>query len=105
MQTTTRSHNSIDKGLRKAAEDHLFTVETGWPVGACFAGTIRPRPGHTLSDLDRLLVLAALRLITEVGGKRRRGLGSCRFELDESDRALLETSRDFLSLFTSGVTP
>ncbi|MEC4685790.1 MAG: RAMP superfamily CRISPR-associated protein [Nitrospirota bacterium] len=79
---TRRARNSIDPLLRRAREDALFSSGLiDMPVG--LVGNILEMPDHKrYSDdiryFDYSLALLCLRLITEIGGNRNRGLGQCR---------------------------
>jgi CRISPR/Cas system CSM-associated protein Csm3 (group 7 of RAMP superfamily) len=69
-----RYHTSIDKDTGVAKDGHLFSEETSDHLLEFF-GTISA-PGEYTG-----LLAAALRFITKIGGKRRRGLGQCQFNI------------------------
>jgi CRISPR-associated protein Csx10 len=71
-----RHHTSIDKETGTAEEHHLFSEETADQLFV-FDGEIQVDDDHAK------YILAALRFITKIGGKRRRGLGQCEFEIVE----------------------
>jgi CRISPR/Cas system CSM-associated protein Csm3 (group 7 of RAMP superfamily) len=69
-----RFHTSIDKKTGTAQKGHLFSEEVS-DQGFEFCGTIRTPEAYAG------YIIAALRFITKIGGKRRRGLGQCEFEI------------------------
>jgi CRISPR/Cas system CMR subunit Cmr4 (Cas7 group RAMP superfamily) len=71
-----RYHTAIDKEKGTAREHHLFSEETSERIFEYF-GDI---------DIDEeyaKYLIAALRFTTKIGGKRRRGLGQCEFQILE----------------------
>ncbi|MCX6579084.1 MAG: RAMP superfamily CRISPR-associated protein [Candidatus Aminicenantes bacterium] len=69
-----RFHTSIDKETGTAQKGRLFSEEVS-DRGFEFSGTIR------VADHYAGYIIAALRFITKIGGKRRRGLGQCELEI------------------------
>lgn len=79
----TRAHprTSIDPQSGRAEDDHLFTLEEA-VAGLELAGSVEIEPALPRRELS--LLVAALRFIREVGGQRRRGLGTCRVRIDRA---------------------
>jgi CRISPR/Cas system CMR subunit Cmr4 (Cas7 group RAMP superfamily) len=71
-----RCHTSIDKQKGTAKKHHLFSEETSDCLFEFF-GDIE------VDDEFAKFVLAALKFTTKIGGKRRRGLGQCQFDIRE----------------------
>lgn len=69
-----RFHTSIDKETGTAQKGHLFSEEIS-DRGFEFSGTIG------VANHYAGYIIAALRFITKIGGKRRRGLGQCELEI------------------------
>jgi CRISPR-associated protein Csx10 len=69
-----RYHTAIDKETGAAEKGHLFSEETSDNFLE-FYGTIRAAEKYAG------YLTAALRFITKIGGKRRRGLGQCQFDI------------------------
>ena len=78
-----RAQASIDLGTRRARPHHLFSSEAVCPA--------TPFIGKVQLDLDLRqeaaqwqagLAIAALLFTRRIGGKRSRGLGRCRFEIE-----------------------
>jgi CRISPR-associated protein Csx10 len=69
-----RCHTSIDNRTGVAKKGHLFSEETS-ELGFEFFGSIRTAEKYAG------YLIAALRFITKIGGKRRRGLGQCQFDI------------------------
>lgn len=92
-QFRSRARSARDPELRRAAEDKLFIIEEAFPLEGVFTGRVdeihksfRGVDGkvHELTrderERDLVVLLTALRLVTEIGGGRRKGAGACRFE-------------------------
>ena len=69
-----RSHTAIDRDKGTARKHQLYSEETS-PQSLSYRGEIEVDDGFTG------YILAALRFVTKIGGKRRRGLGQCEFEI------------------------
>jgi CRISPR/Cas system CSM-associated protein Csm3 (group 7 of RAMP superfamily) len=86
-----RPHNAVDPALRRAQEDFFFRLEAAKPIGGKFCGTVEFRGNGPVAFAtkgeDVALVWTAMRLVTEFGGKRRRGLGGCEFRVLEPNCA------------------
>lgn len=65
-----RFHTSIDENTGTALKNHLFSEEIS-DKEFQYIGEIR------VDDQFAPYILAALRFVTKIGGKRRRGLGQC----------------------------
>jgi CRISPR-associated protein Csx10 len=77
------AHNKIDRETGRAMEKHLFTYELGSSAEA-FYGEITDI-AQTRNELDKceVLLVAALRLVRGIGGRRRKGWGRCTIEILE----------------------
>jgi len=78
-----RTRNQIDRQLRRAREDALFSVGAG-NAFYFFEGAVLEEPLHQgidnhLRESDLALIMTGMRLITEMGLSKNRGLGRCRF--------------------------
>lgn|GEM_PF-2056769 len=78
-----RTRNRIDRQLRRAQEDALFSVGAGQSL-LSFEGSVVEEPHHKTSDpalreVDLALIITGMRLITEMGLNKNRGYGRCRF--------------------------
>lgn len=78
-----RCHTSIDKQKGTAKKHHLFSEETSDRLFEFF-GDIE------VDEYYAKYVLAALKFTTKIGGKRRRGLGQCQFDILEPDEYVTE---------------
>jgi len=78
-----RTRNRINRELRRAEEDALFSVGAGQSL-LFFEGEVVEEPHHqsidpALREADLSLILTGMRLITEMGLSKNRGFGRCRF--------------------------
>jgi len=77
------SHNRISRETGRVAGKHFFTYELGSSAEA-FWGEITPlnpsADNAVINDCE-ILLLAALRLVRRIGGRRRKGWGSCLIEI------------------------
>ncbi len=78
-----RTRNQIDRQLRRAREDALFSVGAATKVNT-FEGEVVEEITHysidgSLRESDLALILTGMRLITEMGLSKNRGFGRCRF--------------------------
>lgn len=74
-------HNRIDRRLGRAQEDFLFAYELGlktWEFTASITEVSLIPPDRRRRHL--VLLLAGIRFVRELGGKRRAGKGECRLE-------------------------
>lgn len=81
------AHNKIDRETGKASEKHLFTYQLGSSAEA-FYGEITDI-AHSSSEVEKenreVLLIAALRLVRGIGGRRRKGWGRCTIEISEPE--------------------
>jgi len=87
-QFRVSSHNKIDRETGRVAGKHFFTYELGSSAEA-FLGEITPlNPSVNNAGIDNceILLLAALRLVRRIGGRRRKGWGSCLIEIMEPQK-------------------
>jgi CRISPR/Cas system CSM-associated protein Csm3 (group 7 of RAMP superfamily) len=89
-------HNRIDRELGRAQEDFLFSYELGLKTWEFTASILEVSP--IPADQRRrhlILLLAGIRFVRELGGKRRAGKGQCclepelKLETDETVDALI----------------
>jgi len=98
------AHASIDDKTRRAAEDHLFSLEAVRPRSV-WVGRVEPlsrlttvtaNSSYRVMSEDHLLgwLIMSLLFTRRVGSRRRRGWGRCRFEISErvanSNKAALQ---------------
>ncbi|MBI4650852.1 hypothetical protein HY745_06125 [Candidatus Desantisbacteria bacterium] len=85
-----RTRNKINPLLKRSEEDALFTagmVDLPLP----FEGNIIEIASYNknvddkIKKIDRVLILLAMRLVTNIGGNRNRGSGQCRFNPLDKD--------------------
>lgn len=79
-QVHAQWHNRIDRQLGRAQEDFLFAYELGlrtWEFTASIS-EVSPIPSSQRRR-HLILLLAGIRLVRELGGKRRAGKGECTF--------------------------
>ncbi|MFN7961573.1 MAG: RAMP superfamily CRISPR-associated protein [Thermoanaerobaculia bacterium] len=81
-----RPRTAIERRSGRAEDEHLFALEEVLPDW-CYAGRIELPP--EARPLHVSLLVAALRMVREIGSGRRRGLGGCRIEID-AERTSLE---------------
>lgn len=87
LLTRHRTRTAIDEQSGRADDEHLFALEEA-VAGLELSATLRiERSAPDLSSHHLALLVAALRFVREVGGGRRRGLGSCRVRIDDADLA------------------
>lgn len=112
------AHAAINPQTRRASEGQLFNLEvvrlpdnnTAVSQQAVWSGQILYRDvsaqdkSAALSDGNLLSVLTASLLFTRrIGGRRRRGWGSCRFVLSGANKAAIETHlREWITAVQSG---
>lgn len=86
-QFRTSAHNKIDRETGGAAEKHLFTYQLGSSAEA-FYGEITDI-AHSNNEVEKekceVLLIAALRLVRGIGGRRRKGWGRCTIEIIEPE--------------------
>ena len=86
-QFRTSAHNKIDRETGRAAEKHLFTYQLGTSAEA-FYGEITDI-AHSNNEVEKdkceVLLIAALRLVRGIGGRRRKGWGRCTIEIIEPE--------------------
>lgn len=78
-----RTRNQIDRKLRRAREDALFSIGAV-PSVLTLGGELVEEVSHQkidnhLRESDLALILIGMRLITEIGLSKNRGFGRCRF--------------------------
>lgn len=83
-EMVAKAHVTIDPSTGRAKGDHLYGIEVARPEGALCLSIVEA-PEHMVYDdavrkLDAVLLVAAVRMLRRVGGKRRRGLGRCVLE-------------------------
>ena len=88
------AHTSIDDKTKRAAEDHLVSLEVVRPRSV-WVGRVEPLPrpatptassSYSMVSEDHLLGWLTMSLLftRHVGSRRRRGWGRCRFDVNES---------------------
>ena len=78
------AHNRIDRHTGTAAEKHLFAYELGKMAEPYQAGIFLNRSfDNEAQEKDALtLLVAGMRFVMRMGGKRRRGKGRCRLRIE-----------------------
>jgi CRISPR-associated protein Csx10 len=78
------AHNRIDRHTGTAAEKLLFAYELGRKSEPYQAGIFQIRPFDTeAQEKDAFaLLVAGMRFVMRMGGKRRRGKGRCRLRIE-----------------------
>ncbi len=79
------THNRIDPRTGIASENHLFAYELGRRADLYEANVFQIR---SFSDPDQekdafAFLVGGMRFVTRMGGKRRRGKGRCRFNIED----------------------
>jgi CRISPR-associated protein Csx10 len=101
----TSAHAAIDPQTKRAAEYQLFSLEVARPVAA-FRGRIEPLPALTEAKVNETELLgwltASLLFTRHLGGRRRRGWGRCRFELDQSEPSTVASLAALRELLKEG---
>lgn len=81
--STVETHTQLERGTKTAKEKHLYSLELG---PRCFSysgliGQINECDEEILGESTCYLV-AGMRFVTHIGGRRRRGNGLMRFEIE-----------------------
>ena len=85
LLTRHRARTAIDERTGRAEEEHLFALEEA-VAGLELAASLRfDSAASDLGPLHVALLVAGLRFLREIGGGRRRGLGTCRARIDDVD--------------------
>ena len=89
FEHAVRTNVMISRPRGVAFERHLFTTEVGTPelyLGGRISGEMMSH-GRTLTvggqivPQDLALLLAAMGMVTHIGGRKSRGMGRCRLEI------------------------
>lgn len=76
-----RVMNQVDRERGCAEDRHLYSLEQTCQ-NMVFRGELIVM--ERLSEVDICLLIASMRMLTRIGGKRRRGLGKCRILFDDN---------------------
>lgn len=87
-QFRVSSHNKINRETGRVTKKHFFTYELG-SFAEAFCGEItelNSSINETEIENCEILLLSALRLVRRIGGRRRKGWGSCSIEIMEPEK-------------------
>lgn len=79
------AHNKIDRETGRATEKHLFTYQLGNSAEVFYGEITDIAHLNDNVEMERceVLLIAALRLVRKIGGRRRKGWGRCLIEIIE----------------------